>query len=242
MKKILNILVLTLALNFLAVVGAAGFLWQSGRVDAPKAAAIREIVFPKPTTQPAADADAPATRPATQPSFMQLDALLAKHAGKRTGEQVELIQQTFDAQSAMLDRRRRELDALQAQVAVQQKALAEASEALAADRQKLDAREAAAQNIAADQGFKDSLKLYETMPPKQAKTIFMGMPDEAVVPYLRAMQSRTAAKILREFKGPEEQDRLARLMEQIRQATPATQPAAAPPGPAPLAGSAGPGA
>ena len=40
------------------------------------------------------------------------------------GEQVEVIQQTFDVQSAVLDRRRRELEDLQAQIAREKEQLA----------------------------------------------------------------------------------------------------------------------
>ena len=220
MRRVFNVIILTLAVNFLALAGAAWYLWRSGKIDGTKAVAIREIVFPKPTTQPTPDAARGGTSPTTRP-FVQLDALLARHAGKRAGEQVELIQQTFDAQTAMLDRRKRELDALQAQVAVEQRNLAEASAALDADRQQLAARDAEAQATASDKGFQDSLKLYGTMPGKQAKAVFMALPDETVVRYLRAMQPRAASKILREFKAPEEQERLNRLMELMRLAQPA---------------------
>ena len=37
MKKLLNMLALTLALNFLAVAGSIGWLYQSGRLDRQKA-------------------------------------------------------------------------------------------------------------------------------------------------------------------------------------------------------------
>lgn len=231
MKKILDILALTLAVNFLALAGAAGWLWKSGKLDPAKVEAIREIVFPtsQPATQPA---DAGAKSHATTQPFVRLDALLEKHAGKRAGEQVEVIQQTFDVQSAMLDRRRRELDALQSQVATEQERLAEASEALEADRKRLADRDAQAQSLAADKGFQDSLKLYGTMQAKQAKGVFLSMPDDTVVRYLQAMNPRIATKILREFKAPDEQVRLNRLMELMREAPPpgaasgpATQPA-----------------
>ena len=46
MKKLWNVLVLTLALNFLAVAGLAGWLVQSKKLDRTKAHAIKAILFP----------------------------------------------------------------------------------------------------------------------------------------------------------------------------------------------------
>src|SRR3712207_269107 len=104
MKKVWYALVLALALNFVLAAAAVTWLYQTGRLDRERVAEIREIVLRDPqapapegaTTQPAG----PATRPA-----MTLEALLEKHTGKRAGEQVEVVQQAFDAQSVLLDRR-----------------------------------------------------------------------------------------------------------------------------------------
>jgi len=74
-----------------------------------------------------------------------------------------------------------------------------------------------AQRLASDQGFQDSLSLYQTLPAKQVKTIFMGLEDATVIQYLQAMESRAAAKITREFKTTEESERLKRLLERMRQ-------------------------
>jgi hypothetical protein len=45
----------------------------------------------------------------------------------------------------------------------------------------------------------------------------MTLDDQTVVTYLQAMESRSAAKITREFKSPEEVERLKRLLEKMRQ-------------------------
>lgn len=231
MKKLWSVFVHTLAINFLLLAGAAGWLWKSARVDRTKAGAVRDVLFPK------ADATAaPATQPSKAdagPPLVRLDQLLARHTGKRAGEQVEIIQQTFDAQSALLDRRKRELQDLQTQVAVEQKRLADASAALDGDRKDLAERRQQSEQAAADKGFADSLKLYSTMPGKQAKAVFMDMPDEAAARFLQAMPPRTATKIVKEFKTPAEVARINRVLERIRQGgsvasgQPATKPAGA---------------
>jgi Mg/Co/Ni transporter MgtE len=55
------------------------------------------------------------------------------------------------------------------------------------------------------------------MPAKKAKDVFMTLDNETVKQYLKAMQPRTAAKIVKEFKTPEEMQRIQAVMEQIRQ-------------------------
>jgi hypothetical protein len=54
----------------------------------------------------------------------------------------------------------------------------------------------------------------------------MAMPDDDVARYLQAMPPRTATKIIKEFKSAEEQDRINRVMDRMRQGPgPATRPA-----------------
>ena len=72
MKRLWDVLVLTLAVNFLALAGLTGWLYQGGHIDKDRIAKVKEILFPPPavpTTQPSID---PTTRPT-----MQLDELLA---------------------------------------------------------------------------------------------------------------------------------------------------------------------
>ena len=97
------------------------------------------------------------------------------------------------------------------------------------ERQALDAAKQQQAALASDKGFQDSLLLYNTMAAKQVKNIFMGLDDPTVMNYLRAMQPRTAAKIIKEFKTQEETDRIQRIIERMRQSTPTTAPAV--PGP-----------
>src|SRR6478672_893304 len=113
MKKLLNVFVLTLAVNFLAVAGAVAFLYKDGRLDRERVKAIRLILYPPPAPVHAATQPADAAR--VEP-VLQLGELLAQKSGLSTAEQLEFIQQTFDARMAELDRRQRELVDLQRQV------------------------------------------------------------------------------------------------------------------------------
>jgi hypothetical protein len=227
MKKLASVLVLMLALNFLAVAGGAGWLWKSSHLDRTKISVIKEILFPPPATQPTIQpveiADA-----TTQPT-LRLEELLAKQSGHSATEQVEFIQHTFETQMAQLDRRERELADLKQQTDLAQQQLIRDRAAMQTDRQALDAAKQQQAALASDKGFQDSLLLYNSMASKQVKSIFMGLDDPTVMNYLRAMQPRTAAKVIKEFKTPEETARIQQILERMRQSAPTTAPTA--PGP-----------
>jgi flagellar motility protein MotE (MotC chaperone) len=220
MKNLFNVAILVLALNFLAVAGGVGYLVQDKRLDREKVLAIKEILFPPP-----APATQPSTRPAatTQP-LLKLEELLAAQSGRGANEQVQFIQHTFDAQASQLDRRQRELADLKRQVDIAQAQLSKDRADYAKQRESLQAEQKKATELAQDKGFQDSLALYNTMPSKQAKTVFMGLSDETVVNYLQAMEPKTATKILKEFKAPAETERVQKLMEMMRRTQPAREP------------------
>lgn len=218
MKKLFNVIILTLAMNFLLAAGAAGWLFRSGHVDRQKWIEVKKILFPPPATDVAA---APTTQPdaTTQPT-RRLDELLARESGRSAAEQVEFIQQTFDVQAAQLDRRERELDDLQRQVDLAKRQMARDRAKLEQDQKNLTDRQQQATRLASDKGFQDSLQLYTSMQPKQVKTVFMTLSDDVLQQYLEAMEPRTASKIIKEFKTPEEITRIQHVLEKMRQAAP----------------------
>ena len=223
MKKLWNVFVLTLAVNFLAVAVGVGYLYNDGRLDRKRIDAIRAVLYPPPATQPAASQPAEQGRP--EP-VLKLGELLEQKSGLTVSEQLSFLQQTFDARMAELDRRQRELADLQRQVDLANSTLSRDRSALEEEKRQLAEREQLAARLAGDKGFQDSLKLYQTMPAKQAKQAFMTMDDETVKRYLQAMEPRGAAKIVREFKAPDELQRIQRVIDQMRTPAAATRPAA----------------
>jgi hypothetical protein len=218
-KKLFQVIILTLAMNFLLLAGGVGWLYRSGHLDRERIADVKKLLFPPPpeaapTTQP---------DPTTQPA-LRLDDLLVRASGRSAGEQVEFIQQTFDAQAAQLDRRERELADLQRQVDLAKQQMAHDRAKLAQDQQDLASRQTQESKLATDKGFQDSLQLYNSMPAKQVKQVFMTLGDDVVQRYLEAMEPRTAAKIIREFKAPEEVERIQRVLERMRQANSPNSP------------------
>jgi hypothetical protein len=224
MNKILNVLALALALNFLAVAGGVGWLYKSGHLDHDKMQAIKAIVFPSPTTAPSQDTNSP-PGPATEPT-LKLDELLAQAATRPSGEQVDLIQRKIDAQVLQLDQRERALYDLQQQIRRDQVAQAAKRVELDKEQKKLTDQEQQARKLEQDEGFQKSLALYNTMAGKQVKQIFMTLDDDTVVRYLQAMEPRDAARIAKEFKTEPEVEHLHVLLEKMRQTPAATQPTA----------------
>jgi hypothetical protein len=220
-KKLGGVIVLTLAINFLAAAGGIGYLFQTGKLDREKALAIKELVFAPPpvdpaTTQPSAQ-DAATTKPVNS-----LEKLLAEASGRTAGEQFEFIQRSFDAQMAMLDRRQRELTDLQRQVDLAKQQMERDRVALEKGRTELTTQQQLAKRLETNKGFQDSLQLYNTMPGKQVKTVFMSLDDATMRQYLQAMQPRTAARIIKEFKTPDEVARIQKVMEAMRTSEQAT--------------------
>ena len=238
MKKLWNVFVLTLAVNFVAVVVAIAYLYNDGRLDRGRIDAIRAVLYPPvPATQPAASQ--PADDRHSEP-VLKLGELLEQKSGLSTSEQLLFLQQTFDSRMAELDRRQRELGDLQRQVDLANATLGRDRAALEAEKKAVAEREQLAAKLAGDKGFQDSLELYKSLPAKQVKQAFMTMDDETVRRYLQAMEPRGAAKIVREFKTPDEQQRVQRVIDRMRGAAapgaaedgaplPADAPADAPP-------------
>ena len=224
MKKLFNVLVLTLAINFLAVAGGLGWLFSSGKLDKARIAAIREVIFPPPSTQPT-DAKKAEADPATQPT-LKLEILLAKNSGLPAGQQIEALQRTFDQQQAILDRRERELLAIKEQADRAAKGVRNDRDALAKESQALKKREEESKKLATDEGFQNTLSLYNSMSGKQVKQVFAALDDQTVMRYLQAMEPRAASKIIKEFKTDDEVKRIQQVLEQMRQAKATTQPAA----------------
>ena len=225
MKKLFSVLTMLLAINFLAVAGGVGYLVQTKKLTKESIAKIKDVIFAAPevagpTTQPTVAKGDPTTQPA-----LRLEELLASKSGQSATEQVNFMQQAFDSQMAVLDRRQRELSDQQALIGKAKAQLAKDREDLERQRALLSDKEKEATRLASDKGFQDSLALYNTLPGKQVKTIFMSLDDTTIQQYLQSMEPRASARIVKEFKSPEELARIQKVLERIRnsqQATPAT--------------------
>jgi flagellar motility protein MotE (MotC chaperone) len=230
-KSFLKVIVSTLALNFIALAGFTGWLWQTGRLDRMAVMAIKDLLFPHVSAVPAATTQPTAAAPTTRP-ISPLEELLARRSGSTSAAaQVDLIQQSVDAQMGQLDQRQRQLEDLQRLVAAAQAKMERDRASLEKDRKELTSEQQESVRLAADKGFQDSLNLYNSMAPKQVKSIFLNMDDSGMTNYLQAMEPRAAARIIKEFKTPDELERIHRVIDRMRhgQTDAQTQPGNAEP-------------
>ena len=215
MKKLFGVLVLTLAFNFVLATCGIAYLLKTGALTKEKITSIKAVLYPA-TTQVAPETEKNTPDATTQPT-LRLEELLAKVSSQPAGAQVEFMQRTFDAQMAQLDRRDQEIQRNAAEARAALKKATEERDRLTALQKKLDEREKALTTQVTDKGFEDSLALYNSMPPKQVKDVFATLDDATATKYLRAMEPARAAKIFKEFKTPQETERVQRIMEMIRQ-------------------------
>ena len=217
MKKLFLVLVLTLALNFLGLAGGVGYLFQTGQLNKAKIAQVKDVVFGQPAPPPAA-AQAGAVPGKGADSRNSLSNLMSNQGGRSALEQVEFLRRTFDAQMLELDQRQCQISDLQRQVDLANQKLAVDRAALDKREKDLASREQEAQRLQDDAGFQSSLAIYTAMPSKQVKSIFMGLGEQTVQQYLEAMDTRTAGKIIKEFKSADETAFIQRVLERIRRA------------------------
>jgi flagellar motility protein MotE (MotC chaperone) len=214
-KKLLSVLVLTLAINFLAITALVGWLHQSNRLDRAKVLAIREILFsapPRPVAATQGADDSPVSEP-----LQRLEGLLAGTSGLPAAKQVQSLQHALYARVVELARLEREIKEAQREIELARQQLARDRAAVDQRRAELATEHGEASRLALEKGFQDSLSLYITMPPRQVKSVFMTLDDATASAYLEAMPPRVAAKIIREFKSTEEGSRLHAILERMRQ-------------------------
>ena len=214
-RRLILIAATVLSLNFVAMVAVAAVVAQRAQLDREKIAAVKEVLFPPPdSTGTAAEAE-PEPPPATP--MQELLSLLDAEANKAADARVADVTRAVDRRAADLDRRAREVADRSAQVA-------EAAGELGREREVFEAEVAAwrtevdaAVARAADEGFRASLELYETLPAKRSKALLIGLDDATMLAYLRAMDTTTAARVLREFKTDAEADRARAVLELMRE-------------------------
>jgi len=214
MKRLFNLVAWILAMNFLAALGGVVYLNRTGHLNKATALAIKALLYPPPVPPPVAQAAPP--DPSTQPSLV-LDDLLRQASGRSALDQVNFIQQTFDARMAELDRRQIEMRDQQNQIDLVSAKLAADRTALEKEKKEVADREQQDTKLLTDQGFQDTLQLYNSMPPLQVKKIFMTLKDQTVAEYLQAMDPGTASKIIKQYKTPDEILKIQGILEMVRQ-------------------------
>ncbi len=202
MKALFNLIALVAIANLLIISGLVGYLIFSGKLNADSADKIAAILRGEQLI-PASQA---ATQPTTAPSTQIATTQQAK----------PFSLDMLEVQQAMLERERRLIEDRYSRVKDAEFKLLKDREAFLQQKKEFYKQVELFQKASKDEGFEKALALYSKMPPKLVKEDFMKLDIDVVVAYLMNMSKMTAAKILKEFKTPEEQKRRQEILEKIR--------------------------
>jgi hypothetical protein len=218
MKTLWNITSFLAMVNLLALVMFGGWLWQSGRLDRERVHAIRDMLSPSDenaaleeargvvSEEGAAVEGGEETRRATPalPSGMQVNQLSAMNT-----REVLTLRRLEDEKNMLVE-----------QLRLQSQKMREEREAFDAVRAAWEQATKADRDRKSDEQFKKTIDLYQSVPAKQAKSMLVELVDRGqtrqAIAYLDAMDTRTAAKILRELKTDTENELATELLEQLR--------------------------
>lgn len=218
MRTFWNAICFLAVVNLLALVLVVAWLWQSGRLSDDRVRDIRAMLAT--TVGQAQDQAALLATEAEAKRLLQQQEQMQAHppADSETQiRQIALVHQQREEARQRLDDERRLLAAQ----------LSEATARMEADAAELRRQQQAGlgdgaeeQQRKIDEQFLRAVRQLEQIPPKQAKRMLQTLVSEKkldqAVAYLNAMNSRAAAKVLREFKDDADIPLATELLERLR--------------------------
>ncbi len=207
MKTLWNLISIIAVVNLLAVLSTAGWLVASGRLDRERWLEVRELLAQRDGAPPAAEADAPAEEESGDvvATTARIDA--RQRLAQQTSMSLRRLLDEKDQLDRVLEERRQQLEASKA--------------AFEAERKQWDEATAQLRSARTDEQFKKTVKLLESVPPKQAKEMILALVAESktdqAVGYIDAMSPYKASGVLKAFKGEDENKVATDLLERLRQ-------------------------
>lgn len=218
MKKLWSIFSFLAIIHLLAFLMFVAWLWQSGRLNRERIVQTRALFsMTMPQAKLAAkQADIEAQEKVNEQTELEMrdnppfssQATLAINKAHQT--------QSDQAARNLEDTRKRSMQWLNNE----RELLEQEKEEFAQRKAAWDKANAAEQKRKIDEQFAQTVKIYESLSPKQSKQMLTnlitdGNIDQAVA-YLDAMNPRSAAKILKAFKTAEELILATQLQEKLR--------------------------
>jgi len=224
MRTLFTAFILVLVINVLALGALAGWLGATGRLSKDRlrdAVAVFNNTLEEEARLAAEKEQAEQEAQALAERALRMEQVAG---GPVTPEaRLQSIQVVDDKRRALLERQKVEAEALKRQLDAQKKLIEQKLAELKAKRQAFDEAIASKIQQMQSEDFQEAIAMLEGIPPKQAKQVIQAWltegSQEQVVDYLSAMEERKAAKVLKEFKQPNEVAQAATLIEQLRQRT-----------------------
>ncbi len=220
MKNAYHAIAALAILHVVLAVGLVGWLAGTGRINRERVDAVVDIFQPTIAAEQA-EAERAAELEAQAQAQAERQARLTGAGGlASTAEKLVTEQRRNELILRQLERTRREIESLSTNLHLARQHMERQREELLDNRKELQQRLASIENRLNDEGFKKTVRLYETLPAKQVKQMFADLMDggqtDQVVAYIEAMQPRNAASVLKEFKEPQEIERAVELTERLR--------------------------
>ncbi|MGV6814870.1 MAG: hypothetical protein ACWA5W_07685 [Phycisphaerales bacterium] len=216
MKKLTKALFIVAILNLLAVLGGAGWLMSSGRVNKDRVVEMTSL-FKDPIA--VVDARAKAEEAAAQKALAEQEKPLPSiplNAEERNQVRVEMTQ--IDRQR--LDRLKKEVANLQATLDKKSRLIEQSRIELEKEREEFNQMRARLAGLEGGEQFEKSLGTLSEMKAKDAKAVLSQLLDEdkkeEVITYLSSMDGGVRTGIVSEFIKSGEEKLAADLLESIR--------------------------
>ncbi|MFK7961430.1 MAG: hypothetical protein AB8G96_13000 [Phycisphaerales bacterium] len=218
MRTIWNGVAFIAVVNLLAVLGFGAWLGQTDRLSVERLRDVRRILAPTLAEAEAAQVAAQAESDAADVEARE--AALRENPPLPAAERIMADDLSEDVAAQQIQLVRQEVRERQSELSLRVGQLESDRRDFEAERQAwLDSIAAEAERRS-DEQFAKAVKLYGTLKPKDSKAmmveIIAGGDRAQVVRYLDALPTRTAAKILAEFKTPEERGLASGLLEDLR--------------------------
>jgi len=221
MRVLWNSVAVMLLLDAIVIAGGVVYLQATDRLNAERVHNAIDVFKPTIAEQQAMDQQAAVLAEQAEQQRQQLAHLQAVAQGPVTTRDRLTEQQVGDELAALnIDRLKEDTRAIQRQVELEQRKLTEQKKELDAQRAAFEQQVREYEQQRTDADFQLAVQLYEKLPAKQVKQIFLTMIDDGqpdtVVAYLASMKLRSAANVLKEFKTGTEIDVAADLIERLR--------------------------
>jgi len=192
------------AINFAALAVVGVVMASKGMLTREKVGEVVKVLRAPPA--PSAPTAAPAeTGPTSKPAEL-VPAPITLSERERV---VAFVRTQLDAQTeelrqrqAMVDRARQQLEIDRAAFETERKAFHETVDATTQTRRQA--------------GLRETLKTYAALKPDRIKALLAPLSDEELTEVLVGLEARVRAKVIEEFKTPEEVTRLQRVLKLIR--------------------------
>jgi hypothetical protein len=218
MKMLWTVVSFLAVVHLLALAMFVGWLRYSGRLNEQRVLAVKDM-FSK-TIEDAAEDAAAAEAAAAQEARDAADEARRVDPPISSAETVHYVSMIKQQEEQAKRRLEGEIRALQLQLEQRSRALDDRERRLDLRDERWRAANQADVERRTDEQFLKTVKLYESIPPKQAKQMLIELVDggdlEQAVAYVDAMNPRAAAKIIKELKTDTEVELATELLEALR--------------------------